>query len=231
MKIIDASGPIYDGMWSYGNPFPNFKLIDLKEPDWVEGFHPKSNAFEGFSMLTGTYFDGPAHAYGIEKTYPMSDIPLERIFGVEAFVFKFDLEKLTKEDNRPIVNLKDIKEAEKKIQYNIPEKSILIFATGWGSQWEKNNFLTHAWFFEKDAIEYIVNKKPFVMAMDTAYADCLENERGNWQLIYGNNISLVAPLVNLEKISKLKVKIFICPLNIIKTTGLPCRVIISEEEV
>ena len=48
MKIIDASGPIYEGMWSYGEPFPDFKLVDIKEPDWVEGFSPKSQAFEGF---------------------------------------------------------------------------------------------------------------------------------------------------------------------------------------
>lgn len=231
MKIIDASGPIYNGMWSYGYPFPDFKLIDLKEPDWVEGFRPKSNAFEGFSMLTGTYFDGPPHAYGVDKTYPMNDIPLDKIFGVEAFVFKFNLEKLSKEGDRPVVNLNDVKKAEEKIQNNIYERAILIFATGWGSQWEKSNFLTNSWFFEKDAIEYIVNKKPFIMAMDTAYADCPENERGNWQLIYGNDISIVAPLVNLEKISKSRVKIYICPLKILNTSGLPCRVIISEEEV
>jgi len=229
MKIIDASGPIYDGMWSYGDPFPNFKLIDLKEPDWVEGFHPKSNAFEGFSMLTGSYIDGPAHAFGIEKTYPMSDIPMEKLFGVDAYIYKLDLSRLKKEGKRPVVDLSAVKEAEKRIEKDIPERSILVFSTGWGSHWDKDDFLTDAWFMEKDAVDYLVNKKPFIMALDTAYIDCLDNERGSWNLIYGNDITLVAPLVNLEKISSPIAKIYICPLNILNTTGLPCRVIFTEE--
>ena len=29
-QLIDASGPIYEGMWSYGPPFPEFKLIELE---------------------------------------------------------------------------------------------------------------------------------------------------------------------------------------------------------
>lgn len=55
MKLIDASGPIYEGMWSYGSPFPEFKLKELEHPDFVE-FEAYSQAFEGFSMVTGTYY-------------------------------------------------------------------------------------------------------------------------------------------------------------------------------
>lgn len=228
MKIIDASGPIYDGMWSYGDPFPDFKLIDLKEPAWIEGFHPKSNAFEGFSMLTGTYIDGPAHSIGIEKSYPMSDIPIEKLFGVDAFVYKFDLNELKKEGKRPVVTLEAVKKAEKNITGNIPERSVLVLATGWGSHWNEKDFLTDAWFCERDAVKYLVNKKPFILALDSAYIDCLENERGSWEIIYDNDVSLVAPLVNLDKLTKTVVKIYICPLKIMNTTGLPCRVIFSE---
>lgn len=228
MKIIDASGPIYEKMWSYGDPFPKFRLTDIAEPDWVEGFSPKSQKFEGFCMITGTYIDGPAHAYGLQKSYPMSDIPIEKLFDKDAYVYKFDLKKLKKEGKRPLVDLEDIIEAERKIEYDIPKRSILIFATGWGSHWKKTDYLPRAWFFEKDAIEYLVKKKPFIMAMDTPYADCLENERGSWEIIYGNDIVLAAPLINTEEITKSKVKIFICPLNVLNTTGLPCRIIIRE---
>ncbi|MGM0366490.1 MAG: cyclase family protein [Actinomycetota bacterium] len=229
MGIIDASGPIYEGMWSYGEPFPEFRVVDIKEPDWVEGFSPKSQAFEGFCMLTGTYIDGPSHAYGLQKSYPMSDIPIEKLFDVDAYVYKFDLSKLKKEGRRPVVNLDDVLKVEKNIEYSIPQRSILIFATGWGSHWGKSDYLPGAWFFEREAVEYIVGKKPFIMAMDTPYVDCLENERGSWELIYGNDIILAAPLVNIEKITRSKVKIYICPLKILNTTGLPCRIIIGEQ--
>jgi len=225
MKLIDASGPIYEGMWSYGPPFPEFKLVELENPDWVD-FQAYSQAFEGFCMLTGTYIDGPAHALGLKKAEPMHKLPIEKLFDIDAYVLKFDLKKLTREGNRPFITLEDIKSAEKE---KIPENSNIIFATGWGSHWDKPDFLTHDWFMRKDAVEYIVSKKPFILAMDTPSIDNVDNEQGIWDLIYTNGIYIVAPLVNLEKISKYKVKLYICPLNILNTTGLPCRVIIKEE--
>ena len=113
MKLIDLSGPIYTGMWSYGDPFPEFKLVDIKEPEWVKEFSPKSQAFVGFCMLTGNYIDGPAHAFGLEKEDPMHKLPLERIFDVDAYVLKFDLKKLPKEGKRPYITSDDVEKAEK----------------------------------------------------------------------------------------------------------------------
>ena len=225
MKLMDVSGPIYTGMWSYGPPFPEFKLIELKNPEWVD-FTAYSQAFEGFCMLTGTYIDGPAHALGLKKSYPMHKVPIEKLFDVDAYVLKFDLDKLAMEGNRPYIALKDLKEAEKE---NIPKCSNIILATGWGKHWDKPDFLTHDWFLKKDAVEYLVDKKPFMLAADTPSFDNIDNEQGIWDLIYGNNILVVAPLINLEKITKYKVKLYVCPLNILNTTGLPCRVIIKEE--
>lgn len=230
MSLIDISGPIYEDMFTYGDPFPSFKLVEIKKPVWVEGFDPKTQAFEGFCMLTGTYIDGPAHAYGIEKTYAMHEVPLEKIFSVDAYVLKFNLEKLNKEKNRPYITAENIKEAEKvKGKVKIPDGSIILFGTGWGAYWDKPNFLKDAWFFRKDALEYLINKKPFIIGGDTPYFDNIDNEQGNWNLIYGNGILVLAPLVNLEKISKFKVRLYISPLNILNTTGLPVRAIAEEE--
>jgi len=225
MKIIDASGPIYNGMWSYGEPFPEFKLIELKSPEWVD-FTAYSQSFEGFCMLTGTYIDGPAHALGPKKSYPMHKVTIEKLFDIGAYVLKFNLDKLAKERNKPYIALKDIKKAEKE---NIPDGASIILATGWGQHWEKSDFLTHNWFLKKDAVEYLVSKKPFILAGDTPSYDNVENEQGIWELIYSSNILVVAPLVNIEKINKYKVKLYVCPLNILNTTGLPCRVVIKEE--
>ena len=224
MELIDASGPIYEGMWSYGPPFPDFKLRELEHPDWVE-FTSYSQAFEGFSMLTGTYIDGQSHALGLDKANPIHQVPIEKLFGVDAYVLKFDLNKLAREDNKPYISLKDVEKAEKE---NIPERVNIIFATGWGKHWDKPDYLTGCCFLKKDAAEYIVNKKPFMLAMDTPSIDNLENEQGLWPLIYGNNIYLVAPLVNIENLKKFKVKLYVCPLKVLNTTGLPCRVVIEH---
>jgi arylformamidase len=225
MKLIDLSGPIYTGMWSYGDPFPEFKLVDIKEPEWVESFTPKSQAFEGFCMLTGNYIDGPSHAFGLKKEKPMHELPLEKIFGVDAYVYKFDLKELPKEGKRPFITMEHIKKAEKE---PVPDGKPILLTTGWGSHWDKPDYLTNAWFIKKDVAEYFASKKPILLGFDTAYADNLENEQGNWLVIYGAGITLLAPLVNTEKITKFKVKLYVAPLNILNTTGLPVRTIVEE---
>ncbi|MBN2073533.1 MAG: cyclase family protein [Actinobacteria bacterium] len=225
MKIIDASGPIYEGMWSYGPPFPEFKLVEIESPEWVD-FTAYSQAFEGFCMLTGTYISGPGHALGLKKAEPMHKTPLEKLFDVDAYVLKFNLYELEKEGNRPYITLKDIKNAEKE---KIPDGSNIVIATGWGNHWSEPDFLTHDWFMKKDAVKYIVDKDPFILAMDTPSIDNIDNEQGIWSIVFSGNIHLVAPLVNLDKITKYRVKLYICPLNILNTAGLPCRVIIKEE--
>lgn len=225
MKIINLSGPIYQGMWSYGDPFPEFKLVDIKEPDWVKGFSPKSQAFEGFCMLTGTYIDGPAHAFGLEKEEPMHELPLEKIFGVDAYVLKIDLNKLPKEGRRPYVTMEHVRKAEKE---PVPDDAPIILVTGWGKHWEKSDYLSDAWFLKKDVAEYFASKKPIILGFDTPYADNLENEQGNWQILYGAGINFIAPLINTEKISKFIVRLYVAPLNILNTTGLPARVIVIE---
>lgn len=61
------------------------------------------------------------------------------------------------------------------------------------------------------------------------FIDNVKNEQGLWPLIFNNDIYLVAPLVNIEAIEKFKVKLYVCPLKVLNTTGLPCRVIIREQ--
>ncbi|MDZ7838549.1 MAG: cyclase family protein [Actinomycetota bacterium] len=223
--MIDASGPLYEGMWSYGSPYPDFKLKQLESPNWVD-FDASSQGFEGFSTATGTYIDGPSHALGLKAADPIHKIALEKLFDVDAYVLKFNLNKLAKEDGKPYISLEDINRAEKG---DIPHGSNLIFATGWGKHWDQSDFLTGCWFFKKDAMEYIVSKRPFMLGMDTPSIDNVKNEQGLWPLIFNHGIYLVAPLVNIENIDRFKVKLYVCPLKILDTTGLPCRVIIKEQ--
>ncbi|MGM0368117.1 MAG: hypothetical protein ACQEP2_06025 [Actinomycetota bacterium] len=77
----------------------------------------------------------------------------------------------------------------------------------------------------------MVEKKPFLLAMDTPSIDNVKNEQGLWPLIFNNGIYLVAPLVNLEKIKKFKVELYVLPLKILNTTGLPCRVVINRNKL
>ncbi len=68
-----------------------------------------------------------------------------------------------------------------------------------------------------------------MLGFDTAYADNIDNEQGNWSILFGAGITFLAPLINIEKIKKYKVKLFVAPLNILNTTGLPVRTLVTEE--
>ena len=43
----------------------------------VKGFSPKSQAFQGFCKVAGTYIDGPSHALALDKSYPIHEIAIE----------------------------------------------------------------------------------------------------------------------------------------------------------
>jgi len=221
--LIDASGPIYEGMWSYGAPL-KFKLKELKKPDWVE-FKAYAQEFEGFDISTGSYINGPAHALGIKKSYPMHEINIEKLFDIDAYVLKFDISKLQRDGDRPYISLDDLYQAK---FLKIPDNAAIIIATDWGEHWQKNDFLTHNWFLRRDVAEELIKKRPFLLAVDTPALDNFDNQQGLRDLIYGNGVLVVAPLINLEKLENFKVKLFVCPLNILNTTGLPCRIIIKQ---
>ena len=225
MKIIDASGRIYEGMWGYGPPFPDFKLSNIELPAWVD-YKSHAQSFEGFHILTGTYLVMPSHGLGLDASYAVHDVDIARLYNISAFILKFDLDKLSREGPNPYISLEDIEAAEKK---EIPEGSAIILATGWGSHWGKSDYLKNCWYIRKDAYEYLISKKPFLIGMDTPSMDNLNNAQGLSKTFYNLNIILVAPLVNVEKIQNFKVKLSVCPLNVMNTTGAPCRVIIIED--
>lgn len=225
MKIIDASGEIYEGMWSYGTPFSNFKLVDIELPARVD-YKSYSQAFKGFHMLTGTYMVAPSHGISLEKSYALHKITVDKLYNINAYVLKFNLNKLEREGSNPFVSYNDIKNAETEF---IPEKSVILFSTGWGKHWKKSDYLENYWFLKNDAYEYILSKKPFILGLDTPSMDNLNNPQWLAKTFYNHNILLLAPLVNLEKITKFIVKISVCPLKVLNTTGLPCRVIVVED--
>jgi arylformamidase len=224
MKIIDASGRIYEGMWGYGPPFPDFKLVDIELPDWVD-YKSYSQAFEGFHMLTGTYMVMPSHGLGLDSSYAVHDIPISSLYNIDAYVLKLDLRNLQKEGKNPFVSYNDIVKAE---ETDIPQNAAILFATGWGSHWGKPDYLKNYWFLRKDAYEYILSKKPFLIGLDSPAMDNMGNPQGLSGTFYSQNIIMVAPLVNLEQIEGFKVKLSVCPLNVMNTTGAPCRAIITE---
>ena len=225
MKIIDASGEIFEGMWNYGPPFPEFKLRDIELPEWLK-YKSYSQSFEGFHMLTGTYIVAPSHGLGPKNSYSLESVPIQKLYSIDAFVLRLDFEKLAKEGSNPYISCEDLKSAGIE---EIPENSSILLAAGYGRHWSDPDYLKNYYFIKKDAFDYILSKKPFLLGLDSPSMDNLNNPQGLSGYFYNHNVLLLAPLVNLEEIKSFKVKLTVCPLKFKKTTGSPCRVIITEE--
>ena len=58
-RIVDISGPIEDGMWVYGDPYPTPRIEQIPPPDWLE--YPVYSQTVTMAVQAGTYLETAAH--------------------------------------------------------------------------------------------------------------------------------------------------------------------------
>jgi kynurenine formamidase len=221
MKIIDITGIIYDGMWNYGGEIKPFKLAKAKMS--YGGVEYEIDTLENMTAMTGTYFETP----GDLKGYTIDDIPIEKLFMIDSYVLQMPYEKLKIVDNRPCIFTDDMKKAEKG---EIPQGSGIIMSTGYGKRWDSPDYLKGCPFLRKEAMDYLIDKKPYIVVFDTPAAENDVNPENAFDRYYEENILTVTAGVNLEKISKWKVKLIVMPLKLRKVAlGSPARAVVIEE--
>jgi kynurenine formamidase len=136
MKLIDISGSIYNGMWSYSDNYPKFNLKTLKIEYLDENYFV--DVFEGMHCQTGTYLESTkAFSEGI-KTHTINDVELQNLVMIDAYILQIPLQNLMKKDDKPYISLNQIKEAEKE---SIPNNSSILVATGYGKLWESQDYV------------------------------------------------------------------------------------------
>ena len=81
----------------------------------------------------------------------------------------------------------------------------------------------------KEAMEYLISLKPYLLGSDFPRWDNIRKSEGFFQAFYDANILMLAPCVNLHKISSVRCKLTVLPLKIEGTSCTPCRAVIVEE--
>jgi kynurenine formamidase len=221
MKIIDITGPIYEGMWNYNGECKPFKFGKVKMS--YAGIEYELDSLENMLTMTGTYFETP----GDYHNYTVNDIPIEKLFMINSYALQMPYEKLKVIDSRPCMFLEDLKKAEKSL---IPAGSGIILATGYGKNWERKDYVEKCPFLAKDAMDYLIDKKPFIVVYDTPAAENDVHPENIFERYFKANILSVTACINLEKIEKYNVKLTVMPLKLVKVSlASPCRVIAIEE--
>lgn len=225
MKTYDVTGPIQDGMWNYESPFPTFHLAPLPQPEWV-ATQVYCEIFEGMHSQTGTYLETPAHFYGNDNCYLMTDVPVEKLVSIPCTVLMLPgLD--TPGDERPAIT-RQMLEACPGVDEIQPGEAILV-GTGWGKHWMEPCYLNASAYFTYEAMEFLVEKKPCLLGTDLPRWESFEHPQNLFPMFYAANILMLGPLVNLEKMTSTRVKLTALPLNIPGTSCIPCRAVITEE--
>jgi len=221
MKVIDITGPIYEGMWDYGCECKPFKLGKVKMK--YAGIEYGLDSLENMVATTGTYFETAGDVHG----YTSNDIAIEKLFMIDSYVLQMPYENLKIVDNRPAVFLDDMKRAEKE---SIPEGSGIILSTGYGKNWESKDYLKKCPFLKKEAMDYLIDKKPYIVVFDTPAAENNVNPEGAFDRYFQEDILTVTACMNLEKIKKYNVKLVVMPIKLLNVAmATPARAIVIEE--
>ena len=214
MKIIDITGPIKEGMWSYGPPLPDVRIKEVSKLD--EGKDSSFSILLG--SISGTYLETGAHR--LPNKPALIDIPVTRMITT-AFVFKL-------QDKNPLghITLDELISLNIKIR----ENSAILVRTGWDKMWNKPDFVKESPHFTKDAMEWILDKKPSIIGGDVPCFDDPKNSEGLVNMLFEKGALILAPLVNLDEITKTEVQLIVLPPKIEKVCACPCRAIVIEEE-
>jgi kynurenine formamidase len=223
VKATDISGKIYNGMWNYGDQYPNFNLTSVGFPYGGEVY--PVDVFEGMHAQTGTYIESPG-IFIEGKGSKLNDIQIERFYKIDTYILKIDHNNLGIKDNRPYISLDDIKKAEKG---NIPQGSAILVGTGYGKNWDKKDYIEKSWFFKKEALYYLIDKHPFLIGGDSPVWENAVHPEGAFERFYQEGIYLLAPCVNLEEIESYRVKLIALPINVTEANICPVRAVVVEE--
>ena len=213
MRIIDLTGLIEEGMWSYGPPLPKVRIKKIK------GERGETDYSITLGSISGTYLETSAHRFPNQPS--LDEIPLKRLI-TEAVVIKLKRKKEREHNTR-----KELFESKIRIK----KGDALLISTGWEKNWNKKNFVSGSPHFSKEAMEWILEKEISILGADIpCYDDPNPSQsEGLVNKLFKKKVLILAPLVNLRKIKKERMKLIVLPPRIKDTCAFPCRAIAIEE--
>ncbi len=226
MGLIEISGPIYSGMWYYGEPYMDLPVggVDIHQVEMPEKYRG-SLIMDYVSMCsqTGTYLETAAHAIAGRET--IEQVPLERTWMVPTVVIH------TPKGEREKVTLDDARRALDQDGLTIEPGDAVLIHTGWDKAWrEPARFLDWCPYVSRDLWFWIMDQQPSVMGADTPRADSPRDPQNFFARFFSTDILLLAPVVNLDKVSgPRKPKLVATPLGLTGACASPVRAVLVTE--
>lgn len=211
-KIVDITGPIYEGMWTYGPPYAPFRMEQVPPVDWV--VYPTYSQNVSLNVQTGTYLETGAHMYPSIRT-------IDQVRPADLFLDAHIL-RLKPKDAGSMIELDELTPLTQDIKSG---KAILV-CTGWGAKWEDPCFLPDSPYFSAAAMDHLLALKPTLIGADLPRWDSLDDPQGFFERFFRQDVLLLAPVMNLEQFDGEAGKLIVLPLPIRGACASPCRAIL-----
>lgn len=211
-EVLDITGPIYEGMWTYGLPYAPYRIEQIPPVDWVA--YPTYSQNVSMNVQTGTYLETAAHVYPEMRTIDLLT-PEDLIF--DAYVLRLSPAgpgtAIEEEDLLPLTD-------------GIPEGSAVLVCTEWGRNWESPRFLPDSPYFTAESMDHILSLKPALVGADMPRWDNLDDPQGFFGRFFRQDVLLLAPLVNLEQFEVRRGRLMVFPLPMRDACASPARALL-----
>jgi len=227
-RIIDLSGPLYPGMWSY-NVLPGLG-VQLPEFGVTQVATRQAPGFEAFALslstVTGTYIETGGHM--LPEMPDLSDL------DAASFVRPAVVCHVPRKRPEGLIRRADL------VAHCPPvgEGDALLIECGWGSHWRQPGYVTQCPGYHVDCLEWLLAQPFSILGVDVP---CIETARsrpdgseqaGNMLLpLFGRGTLLLGPLVNLEQVRTPRGTLVALPLAVERVSGAPCRAIFIEDDI
>lgn len=217
MKIIDLTGEIAIGAWTYGGPFPAIQIDQIARIDEI--------GYDAYKIVladhVGTHIDAPSHFFA--NTMKSSEFPLDQLMG-DAIMLNFE----SKDSPLSCITRDDFDQ----VGTGVRKGDIVVIMTGWEAHWHSEDYVTGTPFMSNEAADWLVGRKVKLLAGDLAlFCDprIPSTELIPDKILLGNGIPYINGLVNLGSISQTRFRLIALPIKVKGVTGAPVRVIAIEE--
>ena len=166
--LIDLSGPLYGGMWSY-NALPGLDTqlpeFEVKKATWIE-----HAGFESFrfvmSSLSGTYLETSAHL--VEGDPAVSDL------APSDFIRPAVVCHVPRKEARGLIRCAELEANCPPVQ----EDDALLIECGWGAQWRSLNYALDGPSFHPDCLPWLLEQPFSVLGVDVP---CIQRKQSRFQ--------------------------------------------------
>jgi len=214
LKLLDITGSIYEGMWTYGPPYAPFRMEQVPPVDWVP--YPTYSQNVSMNVQTGTYLETGAHMFPGMRT--VDQLRPDELF-LDAHILR-----LSPKGPGEMIRVVEIL----PLTEGIPEGSAILVCTEWGRNWDDPRFLSDSPYFSAAAMDHILSLTPALVGADFPRWDSPDDPQGFFERFFLRDVLLLAPLMNLEQFEGSTCGLIVFPLPIRGACASPARAVLIE---